>query len=224
MEAVRQKATRKIGTVDIEFDAAFDKARVEIKKQLNSTASSHSRLLYFQRTLEHLGLRSQAVLSLEFEQTYWGRFFATMELREGVIGFLEQLSRLSIPKIIITDLITRIQLRKLIYLELDQHFEYVVTSEESGADKPDRKSFDLAMEKLALLAPKEEVHASNQIWMIGDNIITDIEGAKKSIDATTLGLKSEICDQNTNASLDMVFDSFRDLERLFLKTGWDKQQ
>ena len=222
MAAVRDKAARSVGARQVEFDEAFSKARAETKKQLGNAASSHSRLLYFQRTLEHLGLRSQALLSLEFEQTYWGSFLSAVELRAGVLNFLDLLTRAAIPKVIVTDLTTAIQLRKLVYLELDRFFEFVITSEESGADKPDRASFDLAMSKLSMLdGPAASENIDHAVWMIGDNMAADIEGAKNAINATTLALKSEIGNLAGHDSLDMAFDTFTDIERFFVEAGWD---
>jgi len=56
--------------------------------------------------------------------------------------------------------------------------------------------------------------------MIGDNLTADIEGSKNAIDATTLALKSEISNQAKHESIDMIFDSFRDLEQLFSSRDW----
>jgi len=219
MLAVRTKAINKIGFGGKEFDNAFSKARSETKKQLGDLASSHSRLLYFQRTLEILGLRSQILLSLEFEQAYWGSFLAMAELRDGVIDFLSLLSRANIPKVLVTDLTAQIQFRKLVYLGLDQQFEYVVTSEESGRDKPHRAGFDLALNKLNISGDSDR---SSKVWMIGDNVLSDIEGAKSSISATTIALKSELGDHGKNQSIDMTIDSFTDLERYFSSREWDR--
>ena len=222
MLAVRAKAIKKTGVGSDEFDAAFAKARSDTKKQLGKTASSHSRLLYFQRTLELLGFRSQIQLSLEFEQAFWASYLATMELREGVIDFLDQLARANIRKVLITDLTTQIQFRKLIYLELDLRFEFIVTSEESGEDKPHRSGFDLALSKLNSQEDSSEANAyTGKIWMIGDNLKSDIEGAKNAVNATTLALKSEIGDHDSNASIDMIFESFEDLEQFVSDKGWD---
>ncbi len=223
MSAVRAKAITTIGIDANEFDTAFNNARTDTKKQLGTTASAHSRLVYFQRTLEYLGLRSQILLSLEFEQTYWSSYFAAIKLREGVIDFLDQLARINITKALITDLTAQIQFRKLVYLELDRRFEYVVTSEESGEDKPHPASFEIAMKKLypstGLNAP--ELQKQN-IWMIGDNVDSDLKGAKEAINATTLGIKSELRDRNRSPSIDMLFDSFRDLEQFIYTKGWDR--
>ena len=63
----------------------------------------------------------------------------------------------------------QIQFRKLVYFGLDEFFDYVVTSEEAGADKPDKRPFEVAFEKLQI-EPKN-------IWMIGDNPKSDMVGA-----------------------------------------------
>ena len=72
--AVREKVTQTFSVTEDEFDKAFAKARTEVKSRLKHTASSHSRLLYLQRMLEIMGLGSQVLLALDFEQTYWRTF------------------------------------------------------------------------------------------------------------------------------------------------------
>ncbi len=57
----------------------------------------------------------------------------------------------------------------MVYFGLDEYFDYVVTSEESGCDKPHVESFKLALDKLDIPAKK--------IWMIGDDYDSDIIGA-----------------------------------------------
>ena len=71
----------------------------------------------------------------------------------------------------ITDLTAQIQFRKLVYFGLDEFFDYVVTSEEAGADKPDKKPFEVVFEKLQL--------EPERMWMIGDNPRSDMVGAGK---------------------------------------------
>ena len=106
------------------------------------------------------------------------------------------------------DLTTQIQFQKLIYLELDLRFEFIVTSEEAGEDKPHQSGFNLALQKLNSQQDSIEVNAqTGKIWMIGDNLRSDIEGAKNTINATTPTLKSEI-DNHDNDSIDMIFESF----------------
>ena len=63
INAVETKAVNMLGINKKEFENAYEISRKNIKAQLGTTASSHSRLLYFQRTIEHLGLRTQILLT-----------------------------------------------------------------------------------------------------------------------------------------------------------------
>lgn len=73
-QAVREKVTSTLSLTGEDFDHAFQEARNQIKTRLKQTASSHNRLLYLQRMLEIMGLGSQVLLALDFEQTYWRTF------------------------------------------------------------------------------------------------------------------------------------------------------
>ena len=56
--AVEKKVESLLGIKKDQFSSAFKTSRNEIKKLLGKTASSHSRLLYIQRTLENLGMKN----------------------------------------------------------------------------------------------------------------------------------------------------------------------
>jgi len=172
LEAVCLKATNLLGINRKTFSEFYSLGRNEVKSLLKNTASGHSRLLYFQRMLELLGLKSQLLLALDFEQTFWRTFLANAPLFPGVNEILNLLNKKQIPIGIITDLTSHIQLRKLTYFGLEDSFDAVVTSEEIGADKPDKRNFILILKKLNL---KKNAY----FWMIGDNPIADIMGAKK---------------------------------------------
>ena len=62
------------------FEEKFKEARLEIKKRICNQASSHSRLLYIQRTIELLGFKTQLLLTLDLEQTYWRTFLQSCKL------------------------------------------------------------------------------------------------------------------------------------------------
>ena len=175
---VRNKVVRRFSITNKTFDQAFEKAREQVKMRLNKTASAHSRLLYFQRMLEIMGFGSQVLLALDFDQTYWRTFLSNALLFDSVKDFLDDLRLLGIPTAIVTDLTAQIQFRKVVYFELDNYFDYIVTSEEAGFDKPHETIFNLAIEKIR---PK-----GHCIWMIGDNPINDIQGAREKINAITL--------------------------------------
>lgn len=121
--------------------------------------------------LEIMGLGSQVLLALDFEQTYWRTFLSNAILFDDVKELLDDLRLLGIPTAIVTDLTAQIQFRKVVYFGLDQYFDYIVTSEEAGFDKPHPAPFTIALEKMR---PK-----GNTIWMIGDNPVNDIRGAAR---------------------------------------------
>lgn len=176
--AVRDKVVATFSIKPEEFDKAFREARSQVKKRLLHTASSHSRLLYLQRMLEIMGLGSQVLLALDFEQTYWRTFLSNAVLFDEVKELLDDLRLLGIPTAIVTDLTAQIQFRKVVYFGLDHYFDYIVTSEEAGYDKPHAAPFQIALEKMR---PKGDC-----IWMIGDNPVNDIRGAREQINAVTL--------------------------------------
>ncbi len=178
MQAVRSKTEKLFGLEASRFDAAFNSSRKAIKDRLKATASSHSRLLYFQQMLESIGLGSQVLLALDLEQTYWRTFLSKACLFDGVKEFFDDLRIANIPIAIVTDLTAQIQFRKIVYFGLDHYVDHIVTSEEAGFDKPHPAPFELARDKMKV--------RGSYIWMIGDNAITDIEGARNAIQAVTV--------------------------------------
>jgi len=88
---------------------------------------------------------------------------------------------------------------------LDEYFDYVVTSEESGADKPNPLCFEVALAKIGL-------PISSEIWMIGDNYESDIIGASCfNIKTVYKGKKQSF----SKGRPDIVFDSFQSLAKLY---------
>jgi putative hydrolase of the HAD superfamily len=168
-KSVIKKATNIFGISESEFKDALEVSRSEVKKKLGNTASSHSRLLYFQKTIEYLGMGTRILTTLDLEQTYWRTFLANSELFPGVKSLLQQLKSKGVKTANITDLTAQIQFRKMVYFGLDEYFDYVVTSEEAGCDKPSPLPFKLALEKLKV---KPE-----RVWMIGDDLRSDIYGS-----------------------------------------------
>jgi len=207
LQAVREKVVNTFSLNPKDFDYAFNQAREEIKNRLGPTASSHSRLLYLQRMLEIMGLGSQVLLALDFEQTYWRTFLTNAILFDDVVELLDDFRLLGIPTAIVTDLTAQIQFRKVVYFGLDHHFNYIVTSEEAGYDKPHKAPFLIALEKMQ---PK-----GNCIWMIGDNPINDIRGSKESINAITFQKIHEGVELGSEPNApDVSFNNFRSLREL----------
>jgi FMN phosphatase YigB (HAD superfamily) len=213
--AVREKVVKTFSIKSEDFDTAFNSARKEVKARLQQTASSHSRLLYLQRMLEIMGLGSQVLLALDFEQTYWRTFLSNVILFSEVKELLDDIRLLGIPTAIVTDLTAQIQFRKVVYLGLDQHFDFIVTSEEAGHDKPHEAPFRIALEKMR---PK-----GKNIWMIGDNPVNDIRGAREKINAVTLQKIHKGAELGTGDNApDASFREFGELRRLISRLGAEK--
>ena len=177
--AVKNKMIQMFALSDGDFDELVARAKEYTKERLEGTASSHSRLLYFQRMLEIMGTGSQLLYALDFEQTYWRAFLAHAKLFEGVPELLEEIRLLEIPIAIVTDMTAQIQFRKILYFNLDHYFDHVVTSEEAGCEKPCETIFKLTLKKL-------NMQENATVWMIGDHPDKDISGAHNAIDAITL--------------------------------------
>ena len=60
-EALFRFATDELGVMSPAFEQAYTQARVNVKKRLGPTASSHSRLLYCHEAMELIGLRCRCV-------------------------------------------------------------------------------------------------------------------------------------------------------------------
>lgn len=163
-ELVRER----LGVSEEQYGEAFMRARKSTKKKLGETAPSHSRMLYFQKTLEYLDIRP-LYLALEMYETYWGFFLFNMVLYPGARKLLDALHDKYIRVAVCTDLLAHIQHRKLRALGMMDDVDCLVTSEEAGAEKPSHVVYDLCLKKLRL-TPEE-------VCFVGDNLKRDIKGA-----------------------------------------------
>lgn len=209
-KAVEKKVVDTFSISSVNFNKAFQTARLDVKKRLEGTAACHSRLLYMQRMLEIMGLGSQVLVALDLEQTYWRTFLSNAELFQGVKELLDDIRLLGIPTAIVTDLTAQIQFRKIVYFGLDHYFDHIVTSEEAGYDKPRKEPFVLAVDKMK---PQGDC-----IWMVGDNPLNDIQGARESIDAVTFQkLHKGIILGKEMSQPDVSFNDFSELRQLLTK-------
>lgn len=113
----------------------FESSRHIVKNRLGNTASSHSRLIYITEFLNQTGLIYRPAFALSAEQVYWKTYLANMSLFDGVKDFLTLLRMASCKTILVTDLTSSIQYRKIGWLGLDNYFDLIVTSEDAGGDK-----------------------------------------------------------------------------------------
>lgn len=207
MHAARTLAQRLLNISPADFDQCFGDARVELKARLGPTAASHNRLLYFQRTIERAGFTSQPAVTLQLEQAFWRAYMDAMILYPDALEFLHDLRIAGIPAVIVTDLTAQIQMRKLVLLGLDRVVDWIVTSEEAGADKPDATAFELALAKLG--------GVEGSVWCVGDGVESDLVGARQAVGAVTLQKVEGKPSRPGSGVVDAVFAEFADVRRLF---------
>ena len=145
-------------------------SRKTVNKRLCKTASSHSRFLYIQLTIEKILGISDFENTLKMEKLYWNIFLEKMQLNTAAKKFILKCNEINIAICCVTDLTAQIQFRKLLKFNLENHIKYIVTSEEVGVEKPHALMFQSALEKIGLSA--------SDVIMIGDHPIKDIKGAQ----------------------------------------------
>ncbi len=152
-----------------EFKRLWKLSRDRVHHDLHNQGASHSRLLYLQKIYESYFGCTNAEFALELEACYWNTFLASMQFRNGVIEFVSQFKSLGLKAAIVTDLTAQIQLQKWQTLNLSKYFDFLVSSEEAGVEKPNPTIFKLALEKLKVEA--------DDVIMIGDSKSKDYQGA-----------------------------------------------
>lgn len=104
----------------------------------------------------------------EFVSFVEGHFFRHLKLYDDALPFLKGLRELGARIVLITDSSTRWQRRKLKLLGIEDFFDDVIISGETGHSKFEDHNFRLALERF----PDKEV------YVVGDRDETDMAGAK----------------------------------------------
>jgi len=151
------------------FRYLYKISKAEVQRELSGTASSHNRVLYFQRLIEKTHNTVKPNIILKLYEIYWGTFLKNMKPFKESLKTLNEIKKRGIGIGVVSDMTTRIQLKKLKRLGISKYVDYLITSEESGSEKPHSIMFLLALNKLKV-SPEEAI-------MVGDNTIADIEGA-----------------------------------------------
>lgn len=146
----------------------YNSATAETHLNLGNTASSHNKILNFQKLCEKYVVDYTHLLKME--NIYWETFNASVKLNENVIQLLNFFKEHSVKMCLITDYVLVYQLNKLDSLGILNYFNRIVSSEEVGTEKPNPRMFQRALDKLNL--------TKDDVLMLGDNYHKDILGAK----------------------------------------------
>ncbi len=161
---------KNLGVEEKIFRETYTSARNIIHERLKDTAASHSRILMIQTALELLGKNPFAHV-LELYDVYWNFFLENMRPYDVAEDFLRELKNRGAKISTCTDMTAHIQYRKISRLGLDKFIDFMVTSEETGFEKPAPIMFNFALEKMNVRA--------DEAAYFGDALDRDIEGAAK---------------------------------------------
>lgn len=137
------------------------------KNELNNTASSHNKSIYFKGLLENLNL-SISILDI-LTDIYWTTFLDNIKCHDGVKDFIIWNKERGVKISVLTDYETEYQIKKLNKLDITEYIDVVVTSEEVGIEKPSVQMFQTVLRRLSL--------NPDEVIMIGDSFEKDIQGA-----------------------------------------------
>ncbi|WP_227131103.1 HAD family hydrolase [Halorubellus salinus] len=150
------------------FETLYQEGRRETKRELAGTASAHERFLYFKRAIQiHTGTH-KSEHALELGEAYWEAYVHEMEIHDHVERVFRELQAADVHVGIVTNLTTRIQLKKIHHLGIEPYVDLLLTSEETGREKPSSVMFT---DPLAQFDTRPSDAA-----FVGDNPTADIEG------------------------------------------------
>jgi putative hydrolase of the HAD superfamily len=135
-------------------------SRTKVKERLGDTAASHSRLIYLREYLTTNRIPTRSSFALECEQVFWRAYLEKTRLFPGVEELISFFRLNKTTLVLVTDLCTSIQLRKLAWLDLEKSFDLIITSEEAGGDKKTGEP------ELMLRTLTEPI--AGKTWSIGD--------------------------------------------------------
>jgi YjjG family noncanonical pyrimidine nucleotidase len=148
----------------------FRKVNVELWDQYDRQLINHDyiRIERFKQILEHFGAYEEK-LSTDISVDYLKQCPEKGNLMPFATEVLEYLSG-KYQLTVITNGFEEIQNIKLTSGNLQRFFDHVVTSQRAGHRKPSQKIFEYAMELNGVTA--------SEALMVGDNLVTDIGGAR----------------------------------------------
>jgi putative hydrolase of the HAD superfamily len=162
-------AGERLGLSAAEFQALHRRTNEVLKGRMGEVAAVHNRLIRYQNMMEELG--EDLKIALEMNELYWGTLLEAARPTPGAAETLRELHRRGIRVGIGTDMTARLQFLKLERLGLLEYVNFLVSSEEAGAEKPDPALFRLCVEK-ARCAPEE-------CLFVGDSLEKDALGAAR---------------------------------------------
>ena len=165
------KSSRLIHSVSHdEFKHLYVQNRLLVTKKLHPQGACRSRQFAFDSLLNDLKIPKAYIHALKYEKIYWQSFLQAMKASFEMKNFLIDVKKQGLITCAVTDMQASFQVAKLKKLNVSRYIDFLATSEEAGAEKPNKKIFFLALQKMQLNKSK--------VIMIGDSIKKDIKGAE----------------------------------------------
>jgi len=198
IDALRQYTNINFGWSSEETDAKIKAAYSSIQNEIGKKAAIHNRLIRYQRILEtdHLPLHPYA---LEMYDLYWNTLIDSAKAYDGAESALEQLKAAGYVLGIGTNMTSVIQFRKLTKFGLLKYFDFVVTSEESDCEKPQKELF--------LQCAAKAGYDPSFCLYIGDSLIHDIIASEEA-GFHTLWFRPEKAPLSDGASLPVDHEEY----------------
>ena len=165
--AVKALARRELSLPPARFDELHTRANEVLAQRCGGGSAIHNRLIRYQILLELLD--RPIALAPELARCYWSTFLKALEPTPGVREALIRLKEAGLRIGVGTNMTADLQFEKLRLLDLAQVVDFLVTSEEAGAEKPDRRLFALCAEKAGTV-PERCV-------FVGDSLTNDAAAA-----------------------------------------------
>lgn len=172
MPVMKEWAYQKLGIAKEDLEGLVAKARVMADDRAGRDyAVNHNRLVRFQCMLEMLG-KPVFPYAYEMYNLYWDTLIDQITPSPGIEELMKRLKERGTYIGLGSNMTSDIQYRKVLKLGLGKYIDGIVTSEEAGVEKPDRRIFELC-------AQKAGVKMEESIF-IGDSVCHDVEGAQNA--------------------------------------------
>ena len=167
-QTLRVFATGALRVTPEEFDALHAAADRTLRERTGGgCAAIHNRLLRYQALLELS--HGPVGLAPEMAKLYWTALLAAMRLSPGAREALVALKGMGLVTGVCTNMTADYQFEKLNRLGIMPLIDFIVTSEEVSAEKPEQRIFDACAKKAGC--------ANGECAFVGDQLKGDILGA-----------------------------------------------
>lgn len=203
--AFREYSKRFIGQYIAVSDSAHHEELVEWIRRADRDGYRKKRELY-EEILHTLPMISQGTTVEEMLHFWFSEFYKCTVLMEGALDILADLKCKGLKLGIITNGSVHTQNSKIDQVMLRDYFDVIIVSDEVQLKKPDKRIFELALERLNA-EPQES-------WYVGDHPVNDIQGAL-SAGLNTVWLKgyTDLVESLTDETIKI--DRLQELTRIF---------